>query len=678
MRGGRTFPAAWLAALGIALAGSAPASVRGPESDAVAALRKVKTALDAGDSERALKALSALDRGLLADHAALLRARTLRALDRPDAAVEAAESGVRLDPPGELASLLLQEVARIEIGRHRLLDAYKAAQRAWETTRDPERAAGLAYELAQAFDANALPGDALQLYRRVWTDWPLAAVSGPAFERSELLTQATGAPSPPVYVLLQRAHQLRDAFRCGEALPLYERAVARSAELDPSAVQGAREGRAQCLFASRRYTDAADAFGELARGAERAEALRLGLLAARSFARAGDEPRALREFAALRKRARPGERAEIDYYTAIAIRTDQPARYRLLLRRVERSEAKPALAHDARWRLAWEEWTSGEPRAALQRMAPLTHGNPFDIEVQRARYWVALGGRERDPQASEQQLRELADSVPLSYYGMLAGARLEAAPDPVRAVVGPRPAEPIHARAARAGWLIDGGFPDLARVELVSWLSAERPGRAQRLQAAALLHEVGEHYLAVRTVSDGFAGLLEQGIDPQWREAWQLAWPRPFEPIVGSAVAEFGSDPSLVWAVMREESTYRPAIESPAGAIGLMQIIPPTGKRIAEQLGLGGFGPESLRLPELNIRFGTYYLNSLVSRFGGSQPLAIAAYNAGPDAVTRWLESEGRHADDVFVESVPYGETRRYLRRVLRSQRVYQLLYGQP
>jgi soluble lytic murein transglycosylase len=69
-------------------------------------------------------------------------------------------------------------------------------------------------------------------------------------------------------------------------------------------------------------------------------------------------------------------------------------------------------------------------------------------------------------------------------------------------------------------------------------------------------------------------------------------------------------------------------------------------------------------------------LNQLVDRFQGSQPLAIAAYNAGPDAVRRWLDSDGRRPDDAFVESVPYGETRRYLRRVLRSQRVYRVLYA--
>ena len=79
--------------------------------------------------------------------------------------------------------------------------------------------------------------------------------------------------------------------------------------------------------------------------------------------------------------------------------------------------------------------------------------------------------------------------------------------------------------------------------------------------------------------------------------------------------------------------------------------------------------------PATNIRFGTWYLRSLVERFGGSRTLAIASYNAGPEAVMRWIDFAGTEPPDVFVDSVPYGETRRYLRRVLRSYHLYRLLY---
>ena len=92
---------------------------------------------------------------------------------------------------------------------------------------------------------------------------------------------------------------------------------------------------------------------------------------------------------------------------------------------------------------------------------------------------------------------------------------------------------------------------------------------------------------------------------------------------------------------MREESAYRPRVSSPAGALGLMQLIPPTADRVAGELGIAGFETERLFDPETNIRLGTYYLRSLVERFGGSRPLAIASYNAGPGGGQRWLRKNG-------------------------------------
>ena len=232
-------------------------------------------------------------------------------------------------------------------------------------------------------------------------------------------------------------------------------------------------------------------------------------------------------------------------------------------------------------------------------------------------------------------------------------------------------------RARRTSWLLEAGLNEAARDELESWVRTKGLDRADRVSASRFLHEVGEHPRGVRIVVDGFGGALEQGIDPEWLDAWHQAWPRPFETLVQQATQEFGSDPALVYAVMREESTYQPSAESPAGALGLMQIIPPTADRIAQSLGVASFKRENLFDPDTNIRFGAYYLKDLLARFEGSSPLAIAAYNAGPEAVTEWRTRDGVLAHDAFVESVPYGETRRYLRRVLRSYRMYHVLYGE-
>lgn len=132
----------------------------------------------------------------------------------------------------------------------------------------------------------------------------------------------------------------------------------------------------------------------------------------------------------------------------------------------------------------------------------------------------------------------------------------------------------------------------------------------------------------------------------------------------------------LAWAIMREESHFRPSVVSSAQAIGLMQIIPPTGYEIARALGRSGFTPEDLYRPVVNIEYGVQYLTMNLKRFGGNLIHTIASYNAGPNAVERWAKSRAGLDWDEFVEEIPYGETQDYVRKVLRSHYLYGLLYG--
>jgi soluble lytic murein transglycosylase len=128
---------------------------------------------------------------------------------------------------------------------------------------------------------------------------------------------------------------------------------------------------------------------------------------------------------------------------------------------------------------------------------------------------------------------------------------------------------------------------------------------------------------------------------------------------------------------MREESTYRPRVRSPTGAVGLMQLMPRTAARIGGQAGVPG-AVAHLEDPGTNIALGTYYLGSLLDRYGGNPVRALAGYNAGEDAVDRWLKeipAELSKEGDVFVEEIPYLETRNYVKKVMKSYQVYLRLY---
>jgi soluble lytic murein transglycosylase len=130
---------------------------------------------------------------------------------------------------------------------------------------------------------------------------------------------------------------------------------------------------------------------------------------------------------------------------------------------------------------------------------------------------------------------------------------------------------------------------------------------------------------------------------------------------------------------MRVESVYNPRIVSHAGAIGLMQIMPRTGRLIAHRLGHDDFTVDQLLEPEVNLELAAWYLASLIERFDGRLPLAIAAYNGGPHNVRRWMhEHPATMPLDAFLERIPFDETRRYVRRVLTHYAAYRAQRGRP
>jgi soluble lytic murein transglycosylase len=126
---------------------------------------------------------------------------------------------------------------------------------------------------------------------------------------------------------------------------------------------------------------------------------------------------------------------------------------------------------------------------------------------------------------------------------------------------------------------------------------------------------------------------------------------------------------------MAQESTFTAEIKSSANAVGLMQLIPSTGRRYAKKLGIRNFSTSSLTKPEVNVRLGTEYLEELIERFGGAH-YALASYNAGENRVEEWIaERPGLPADE-FIDDIPFPETQNYVKRILGTAEDYRRLYG--
>jgi soluble lytic murein transglycosylase len=158
------------------------------------------------------------------------------------------------------------------------------------------------------------------------------------------------------------------------------------------------------------------------------------------------------------------------------------------------------------------------------------------------------------------------------------------------------------------------------------------------------------------------------------RSDMELLYPLPYVDEVASAAKEFSLDPYFIYAVMRTESFFMPEIQSGAGAVGLLQLMPGTAQVVAKGL---GYSPEEINLanPRINIRLGAAFLRQLINRFGGDQMRAVLAYNGGPTRVAKWTRTFESLPVDLFVEAVPLDETREYGRKVLAAMAVYRYLY---
>ena len=302
-------------------------------------------------------------------------------------------------------------------------------------------------------------------------------------------------------------------------------------------------------------------------------------------------------------------------------------------------------------------------------------------------------------QKGREQLVSVIQSYPLTYYSALAYARLgerdpavaKAAMDEAMAREAAEPFfVPAHpalksAEFARAVELVRQGDVKLARGELDLLGVGDRTAPREVLWASALLfaraNSATQSHSVLRSAATSTSASrtelvewLEHFPAGKWRSAWELSFPRPFADIVGPAAAQAGIPEALAYAIMREESAFEQRAVSSAPAIGLMQLIVPTAKRMAKPLGLP-HDTESLKKPHVNIPLGCRYLGQLRKQFPDNVLLSIPGYNAGPGAPKKWLGERAGYDFDVWVERIPYDETQKYTKRVIGTMAAYELLY---
>ena len=327
------------------------------------------------------------------------------------------------------------------------------------------------------------------------------------------------------------------------------------------------------------------------------------------------------------------------------------------------------------WGETWAAYSRGDYNGARDLLVYVraTYRNP-NVKRQ-AQYWYArtiehLGQKEE----AEAIYRNLAAAPYADLYALNATARgaprQETTTNPLKTK---RPdwqdiAERNMPAELRLAYELTAltDFSD-ARLEIQKNLNRANQPYADAL-LADLYNSSGDTLLMTRSLRRAFPQLatVEQDSVPPY--FLRMYYPVKYVDTIVKYSRQNNLDPYLMMGLIHQESFFSPLVRSPVGATGLMQLMPATANELARRLG----GSANVENPEVNIRLGTYYFRQLVNMFGGAVPLAVASYNAGQGNVQRWRRAVPHRPMDEFLESIPFSETRNYVKRVTMLSASYR------
>ena len=640
--------------------------------------RKWAAAVDAyqaGDVEPLIREFStdAARDSVIGDHVRYLLAEALSRGDDLAAARAAALSVVDRYPKSRLAPRALLLAATLDLRADQDASAQTVLVRLINAYPDASELPGALYLLAMTAEALGQPDAAALTYRDVRLLAPASGYAEGASDRIVAL-QAAGARLPPL-TPAQRIDRAERLLRSNVPDVAMGEAQAIAAEVkDAAVVTRALRVVADSARNLRQYDLAARTLGLVIdrSSAERRPGLKLEQ--ARLYVRAKDPARALAVLAAAAT-GTEADKAEALYLKARVLEdlnreADATTVYRAVAAQFPSREAAAA----SLWRLGWLAYGKRDAHGAQKSWTRLAELGSAGAYRMPAVYWTGRARELAGTADAADLYNQILAEAPRSYYGMLAAARLGRTREGGIAGQIALPHEP------RAALSDDSGLARvvlLRRINLVEEAAAELESAVQgaagdpvRLYGMASVYIEAERYhMALRIMRRHFQTLAATGDPSLPRAFWEMYYPYAWRDEMRDAAQRRGIDPYLVAAVVREESSYYPRAVSRAGARGLMQLMPATARLMAP--------PGDLDDPGFNIELGTRFLAGLIREFNDPR-LAIAAYNAGPKNVRKWMST--RRTDDLeaFVEQIPFDETRLYVKRVVLSWDEYRRIYSTP
>ncbi|MGB3729240.1 MAG: tetratricopeptide repeat protein [Thermodesulfobacteriota bacterium] len=509
------------------------------------------------------------------------------------------------------------------------------------------------YGLGEALEKQGKYNDALITYKNIWVYYPETKSSSEANTALNRISSSQGTsfqPSQSDY--LERANILFNKSRWSAALNNYNKLSSKSTDVRTNMgiamVNTKRLNEAENILKNINSPRSLFWRGKLKtkQGLD-AQASQLYTQIHQQFPNSQLAPEGLYNAARL---------YQINNQSQQAIKT-----YDILIR----SYPKNKYAEDGAWNLGWIYYRKGQYREAHGTFSAFTDSTS-SFNASNAKYWKARTLEKQGKRDEAHiQYRELASSTNPTYHTYLAQKKSGYTPtftniNPESIVLGPK----ANSRKQKAQLLIALGMPEEAQLEIVA-MEDEANTKEEFVIVSLLYSQVDDYNQSIK---------IAQGLGlPQ---ANRLSYPKGFQEFVAPYAKKYGVDELLVYSIIREESRFQKDVVSPADAVGLMQIIPPTARTVARQIGINGFTTPMLTRPRINIEMGIFYFKQVLDQFNGDIELAMASYNAGPHRAADWKVRFYGLEKDEFIEEVPFRETRNYIRRILRSYGAYKAIYG--
>ena len=350
------------------------------------------------------------------------------------------------------------------------------------------------------------------------------------------------------------------------------------------------------------------------------------------------------------------------------------------------SKSSDEYAERAAWQLGWMNYTIGNFKKAYDYFDNSVRKYPSGLFIESSMFWSAKSAKQlKHMDLAQQIFTNVNMTFPYTYYGIRAG---EMKPDKKFFPEIPREEElpfatPIlsndaHFHHSRGVELSAIGFYEDARLEIKKLESTTRKNLSGVLWLTKLYNDAHAYSDTMRVMQlykNFKTKLLEKNLTKNF---WKNFYPLAYAKAIHDNAKIFNVDPYFVKGLIRQESLFNSQVQSRAGAIGLMQIMPETGRLLyANSKKSEPFNTTILFNPETNIQLGIQYIGQLNKRFNKNKTHILISYNAGPHNLKKWLKRFSHLQDpDVFIESIPYPETRKYVKKVLRNYGIYQSLYS--